>query len=154
MKALTTDNPVPALHGLGDAHLIPLPSFPAETGTLWAMEGCGAIPFAIARVFGIRAPAGARRGAHAHRRCTQAMVCLSGRCEIMLDDGASQEPYLLSFAQASALLVPPSIWAEQRYLDDDSVLLVLCDRPFEPEDYIRDYDAFLAWRQASCPVER
>jgi len=45
------------------------------------------------------------------------------------------------------LLVPNGIWAEQRYLDSDNVLMVLCDRPYEEHDYIRDYREFLAFRK-------
>ncbi|EMJ92094.1 WxcM-like domain protein [Leptospira alstonii serovar Sichuan str. 79601] len=43
------------------------------------------------------------------------------------------------------LLIPPGIWSTQQYLDLGSVLLVLCDRGYEDEDYIRNYDEFLEW---------
>ena len=45
-----------------------------------------------------------------------------------------------------ALLVPPGIWAEQVYEGDDTVLMVLCDLPYDEADYIRDYTEFLAFR--------
>lgn len=46
------------------------------------------------------------------------------------------------------ILVPPGIWATQEYLDDSSVVIVFCDREFEPGDYIRDYQEFLSVKAA------
>jgi len=40
------------------------------------------------------------------------------------------------------LIIKPGVWAQQLYLQDDTVLSVFCDRPFEKEDYIHDYDEF------------
>jgi hypothetical protein len=44
------------------------------------------------------------------------------------------------------LLVPPGIWAEEIYEKPHSVLAVLCDRPYEEGDYIRDFEEFKAYR--------
>ncbi|EMY76157.1 WxcM-like domain protein [Leptospira weilii serovar Ranarum str. ICFT] len=46
---------------------------------------------------------------------------------------------------SDGLLIPPGIWSTQQYLNINSVLLVLCDRGYEAEDYIRNYDKFLEW---------
>ena len=40
------------------------------------------------------------------------------------------------------LLVPPGIWASEKYVDNAAVLMVLCDRGYEADDYIRDYNDF------------
>jgi len=45
-------------------------------------------------------------------------------------------------------LIPPTIWAEQTYLQENTIVLVLCDQFYDEADYIRDYDAFLQWRSA------
>ena len=44
------------------------------------------------------------------------------------------------------LLIPPGIWAQQTYLTENSVLTVLCDRPYEAADYIREYEEFITYR--------
>lgn len=46
-----------------------------------------------------------------------------------------------------ALLVPPGIWVEIDVRQNQSVLIVLCDRPYEEHDYIRDYAEFLSFRK-------
>ena len=40
--------------------------------------------------------------------------------------------------------MPPMIWGTQYRYSRDAVLLVFASRPYENEDYIRDYDTFLA----------
>jgi hypothetical protein len=42
----------------------------------------------------------------------------------------------------AGLLVPPGIWAREEYITDGAVLMVLCDRGYEAEDYLRDYNDF------------
>ena len=46
---------------------------------------------------------------------------------------------------SDGILVPNGVWSEQTY-KSRSILLVLCDRKFEEEDYIRDYVKFLKWK--------
>ena len=102
--------------------------------------------FAIRRVFCVKAAEGAARGRHAHRRCTQLLVALSGRVRVVVSDGSETRDFLLG-EMGKGLLIPPTIWAEQIYQSPDAVLMVLCDRPYEADDYIRDYVAFLAYRR-------
>ena len=96
------------------------------------------------RVFVTRAKAGQLKGDHAHRRCAQLLVCVSGRIQVVCDDGRGFREHLLD-DMSPGLLIPPGVWAKQYVLEDDAVLIVLCDRGFEVEDYIRDYDEFRAF---------
>ena len=42
------------------------------------------------------------------------------------------------------LYVPPLVWAIQYKYSADALLLVLASDPYDPDDYVRDYDAFRA----------
>jgi UDP-2-acetamido-3-amino-2,3-dideoxy-glucuronate N-acetyltransferase len=42
------------------------------------------------------------------------------------------------------IYVPPLVWASQFRYTTDAVLLVLASHPYDPDDYIRDYETFLA----------
>ncbi len=129
--------------------LIELPNFKARqddsSGDLVVLEGNAKIPFDIARVFLVRASGGAIRGCHAHRQCVQFMVCSAGCIRVTCDDGAETATFTLDRPNLG-LLVPPGIWAEQTYEKPHSILTVLCDRPYEEEDYIRDFEEFKAYR--------
>jgi dTDP-4-dehydrorhamnose 3,5-epimerase-like enzyme len=136
------------MHELGDAHLIKLPKHAAANGdgVLVVAEAAREVPFQIQRMFTIVAAAGAKRGQHAHRLCSQFMVCVRGAVSIVCDDGSDRETFSLDSGEL-ALLVPSGLWIEIDVRQDNSILIVLCDRVFEQRDYIRDYAEFLSFRK-------
>jgi hypothetical protein len=131
---------------VSDLRMTELPLHVRGDGELSVVEGCNHIPFPIARIFIVKAPMGAVRGKHAHKHCTQFMICPEGAVEVVCDDGTSRKAFLLNRGD-QGLLVPPSIWAEETPRQERSVLLVLCDRPYEVNDYILDYAEFLDGRR-------
>lgn len=128
-------------HSLTSVKLINLPYDFAENGDLTVMEGMIHIPFSIARVFVVRGSAGAIRGNHAHKACTQFLTCPYGAVEVCCDDGNNIAVFILDKPEIG-LLIPPSIWARQTYLQTNTVLTVLCDRPYESSDYLRNYEKY------------
>jgi len=129
---------------------ITFPVYDDPNGILTAFEGAeGAakVPFSIARVFTVLANKGAVRGGHAHYHCTQVLVCLSGAILVTSFDGSITETAVLE-SNGQGILIPPGVWATQEYQKDNSVMMVLCDRGYEPEDYIRDYQAFIRFKLA------
>lgn len=124
-----------------ELELIQFPKFVQGDGTLCVYE-CGRyVGFPIKRVFTVSARKGIVRGDHAHKECTQLLVCVSGVIQVTCDDGADCSEYVLEDMN-SGLLIPPGIWARETYLTDNALLMVLCDRAYEAEEYIRDYDEF------------
>jgi len=126
-----------------DLELISLPENIAENGSLMVIEGIKNIPFEIARIFFVNANQGAVRGEHSHIECAQFLVCLSGKIEVICDDGKMNRVFILEDSSVG-LLIPPGIWASQHYKSKSSVLAVLCDQIYTASDYIRDYGAFIA----------
>jgi dTDP-4-dehydrorhamnose 3,5-epimerase-like enzyme len=136
------------MNELADACLIKLPKHAAANGdgVLVVAEAAQQVPFQIQRMFTIVAPAGAKRGQHAHRLCSQFMVCVKGAVEVVCDDGSDRKTFSLDSGEL-ALLVPPDLWVEIDFKQDQSVLIVLCDRVYEEHDYLRDYAEFLSFRK-------
>lgn len=115
-----------------------------DLGWLVALEADRNLPFPIKRVyyiFGTRE--GIRRGKHAHRRLTQMMVCLTGQCKVLLDDGNTREDVVLT-RNDHGLMLDPMLWHEMYDFSPDCVLLVLADNYYDEADYIRDYRTFKA----------
>ncbi len=110
-------------------------------GELCVYEVDKHVPFDIRRVFTVLARAGDIRGDHAHKKCTQLLVCVSGKIRVSCDNGSAVTQHLLD-SMGTGLLIPPGIWAKEEYLEESSVLMVLCDRGYEANDYIRDYQEF------------
>jgi len=124
---------------------IDVPTIASETGALSIFQGGEDVPFSISRVFTVNAGAGEIRGHHAHRECAQFLVAVSGKVRVVVDDGAGRNVITLDNNRVG-LLIPPSIWAEQTYLEDETILMVLCSHAYNEGDYVRDYKDFLKWR--------
>ena len=113
-------------------------------GTLSAGEFPREIPFVPKRYFIVfDVPGQDVRGEHAHRQCHQFMVCARGSVTVLVDDGTTSEEIPLNTPNLG-LYVPPKIWAVQYKYSPDALLLVFASDPYDPDDYIRDYDDFLA----------
>lgn len=112
-------------------------------GNLTAAEFGNDLPFIPQRYFLTYAiPSEQTRGEHAHRLCSQFLVCVHGECHLRVEDGQNCEEFCLN-RPTFGVLVPPMVWATEHLHSPDSVLMVLSSRPYEPEDYIRDYRDFL-----------
>lgn len=116
-----------------------------ENGDLTVAEAGISIPFFIARVFIVRAPKGSTRGQHAHKACSQLLLCSNGSVMVTCFDGVETRKIQLS-SPGDGLLIPPGIWATQEYMADNSVLTVFCDHLYDENDYIRDYKNFLEYK--------
>jgi dTDP-4-dehydrorhamnose 3,5-epimerase-like enzyme len=127
-----------------EARLVELPRHARADGEVIVAEAAAQVPFRIERMFALAAPAGTKRGRHAHRLCSQFMICVSGAVEVVCEDGRRKSTFALN-RRNQALLVPPGLWNTVEFRQNESVLIVLCDRVYEAHDYIRDYAEFLSF---------
>lgn len=105
------------------------------------------VPFPILRVFTIAGvSAGGRRANHAHRRCSQLLACLAGNVTVEISDGKGVSTEVLR-PDGEALLIPPFLWNSVIFDSPQAVLAVFCDRLYEEDDYLRDWDEYLRIRQ-------
>lgn len=112
-------------------------------GKLSAAELEQLLPFTPRRLFVVYdVPSSSLRGEHAHHTCHQFLVCLSGACKVIVDDGKNRQEFQLDDSWRG-LYVPPLIWAEQHSFSTETAVLVLASHAYDAADYIRDYDEFL-----------
>ena len=122
--------------------LLEFPIFEEDSGELVVFEeSIAAIPFSIKRIFNVRSEKDSVRGKHAHRLCSQILICSNGSIQVTCDDSTNKEIYILDKPNYG-LLVSPGIWAEQKYIKQNTSMTVICDRLYEAEDYISDYADF------------
>ncbi len=101
------------------------------------------VPFPVNRFFVVYAvPSSHVRGEHAHKRCIQYLIAVSGSIRVLIDNGQAREEIVLD-SPTKGLLIPPMVWATQFNYTADAVLLVFASDPYDPDDYIRDYEEFL-----------
>lgn len=117
-----------------------------EKGNLTVVENSLHIPFNAKRVFYLYdIPGGESRGAHSHKECHQFLIAASGAFEVALDDGKAKRTVLLN-RPYYGLHIPPGIWAAEQGFSSSSVCLVLTSHEYDENDYIRDYQDYLAWK--------
>lgn len=116
-----------------------------ERGQLIALEEQRDIPFEIKRVYYMYDTGeGVRRGFHAHKSLQQILICIHGTCKILLDNGEEKKVVYLE-KPYEGLYIANNMWREMFDFSPDAVLMVLASDYYTEEDYIRNYDEFLAF---------
>lgn len=125
------------------AKLLTFPVHGDHTGSLVALEKSEDFPFEIKRVYYIWGTSkDVVRGHHAHKNLEQVIVCTSGSCDFILDDGTRRETIHLD-SPRMGLHIKNNIWREFTNFSPDCVVMVLASEHYNEADYIRDYDEFL-----------
>lgn len=120
-----------------------------ERGSLIAIEAEKSVPFPVRRVYYIfGTKEGVERGFHAHKALNQVAVAVTGSCEMVLDDGEFKTTVLMDSSE-KGVLIEPKVWHYMKNFSPDCVLLVLADQHYDEGDYLREYDAFMNFKNGS-----
>lgn len=125
-----------------------LPKVTDPRGNLTFIEEERHIPFNIQRIFYLYdIPTAESRGAHAHKRLEQVVICLAGSFDVQLDDATNKRLVHLN-RPWQGLYIPPMIWAAEINFDPGSVCLVLASELYDASDYYRDYEEYVKVKEA------
>jgi len=103
------------------------------------------LPFEPKRFFAVYdVPGEEVRGEHAHKACHQFLVCLKGAITVIVDNVDHRDEVRLDSPKVG-LHIPPKVWGIQYRFSADALLLVLASDTYDADDYIRNYDDFLAF---------
>ncbi|MCM1101820.1 MAG: FdtA/QdtA family cupin domain-containing protein [Clostridium sp.] len=123
--------------------ILDFPDLGDERGNLVVVEGNDVIPFDIKRIFYIYgSDSEVVRGCHANLRSEFVMINVSGTSKVKVDNGHEIQVIELNRPRMG-LYLPNNLWKEMYDFSPDSVLLVLSNEHYDPEEYIRDYDSYL-----------
>ena len=122
--------------------LIELPRTLDERGNLSYFQNEIQIPFSIARAYWIYdVPGGEIRGGHAYKSLQEVIVALSGSFDVVLHDGIERQTWSLNRSYIG-LFVPPGIWRHMENFSTNSLALIVADKAFDENEYMRDFDEF------------
>jgi UDP-2-acetamido-3-amino-2,3-dideoxy-glucuronate N-acetyltransferase len=128
--------------GVGGATLHEMRLVKDLRGELTAGEYERDVPFTPKRYFTVyNVPSREVRGEHAHKKCSQFLICIHGSCNILLDDGRHRRELILDRPNLGVFM-PALIWGTQHRYSDDAILLVFASEFYDPNDYIRSYAEF------------
>lgn len=116
------------------AELKELDTFSNQRGSLTVIQQPD-IPFEIKRIYYIYGVDNSDRGGHRHKITRQVLICLSGSCEILNNNGKQKETFVLDNPRL-ALIVEPEDWHILTKFSADAMLLVLASELYDEQDYI------------------
>ena len=130
---------------INDCRIIELPKFLDARGNLSFAENYKQVPFEIKRTYWLYdVPGGIARGGHAEINNEELIISMSGSFEILVDDGTMQKTFTLNRSYYG-LYIPKGLWREIKEFSTNALALEFGSIPYDVNDYIRNYDAFLAY---------
>lgn len=119
-------------------------------GNLTVVENGQTLPFDVKRVYYLYdIPGGESRGAHAHKELSQLIIAASGSFRVTLDDGKVKRSFFLN-RPYQGLYVKPGIWRDLDDFSSGAVCMVLASDIYMKEDYIRDYNEFVEFKNSKA----
>lgn len=116
-----------------------------EKGYLVVVEGKEDIPFEIKRIFYIYgSDSTAVRGRHANKKTEFVLINVSGQSKVKVKDGRGNEKIFELNRPHTGIYLPKMVWKDMYDFSEDSVLLCLASEHYDAEEYIRNYEQFVA----------
>ena len=144
---VTRDSHVAHKYSVFDCSMLELDRHHSDRkGNLTVVENSETLPFDVKRVYYLYdVPGGENRGSHAHKELSQLIIAASGSFTVTLDDGNCKRSFFLN-RPYQGLYVKPGMWRDLVDFSSGAVAMVLASDVYKTEDYIRDYNSFIDFR--------
>jgi dTDP-4-dehydrorhamnose 3,5-epimerase-like enzyme len=128
-----------------ECSLIDLPKVEDRRGNLTFIEEEKHIPFLIKRAYWIYdVPGGQVRGGHAFMEQQEFIVALSGSFDVVVNNGKEKMTFSLNRSYYGLYIVN-GLWRHMENFSTNSVAMVLSSTPYNPNDYIRNFEDYRQW---------
>ena len=117
--------------------------FMKKSGKLLPFTFDEKFPINVKRIFFVYGKKNYKRGDHAHKKCSQFFYPIFGKIKINVEYKSIKKSFLLGHKKSKALLVPPKIWCSVKFLNKNSIILVLTNYKYDFNDYIESYEEFI-----------
>lgn len=118
-------------------------SFKKKSGTLIPMEINKKFPIKIKRLFFIYGKKNYTRADHAHKKCSQYFYPIFGKIKIKYKNKKVTGSKILDYKKKESFLLKPKNWCKVEFLTNNAILMCICNRHYEFDDYIESYSDFL-----------
>jgi dTDP-4-dehydrorhamnose 3,5-epimerase-like enzyme len=137
------------ISSLSDVALIKLPNFVDTRGGLTVVSEQTDVPFRFKRMFfTYNTQFDVSRGEHAHKTCSQFLICPHGNFDVDVTDGTDRKTFRLG-DPSFGLFIPPLIWSIQKNYSESAVCLVLASEKYSRSEYVYSFQEFLRIRKLS-----
>ena len=119
-----------------------LKSFSKSTGKLIPISLNKQFPIKAKRIFFLYGKKNKTRGEHAHKKCSQFFIPIQGKMTLIIETPNNKKSIILSRFSKTTVLVPPKYWCSIKFLEKNSILMVACDKRYEPNDYLESFEEY------------
>ena len=117
-------------------------SFKSFSGKLVPVTFDKKFPFLIKRIFFLHGIKNKTRGDHAHKKCSQLFLLVSGKIILNIKTPNTEKKILMDKNSKYAILVPPKYWCSVKFIKKNSILMVMNDRYYEFNDYLETFNEY------------
>ena len=118
-------------------------SFKKKSGSLTPFSLKDSFPIKVKRIFIINGKKNFIRGDHAHKKCSQFLYPLFGKIKIECTSKKYKKKIILNSKKNEGYLVEPKTWLKVKFLTQNAILMVACDKEYDFKDYIEKFGDFL-----------
>ena len=122
--------------------IIKLKSFIRKSGKLVPLNFDRKFPIKVKRIFYIYGKKNNYRGDHAHKKCKQLFIPISGKIALFVKKNGKDKKIILDSKNNEGILVPNLYWCKLKFMTSNGIVMIICDREYEFQDYIEKYSDF------------
>ena len=119
-----------------------LKSFLRTSGKLIPISFNNQFPITVKRIFFLYGKKNKTRGDHAHKKCSQIFVSISGKAILTVQTLNIKKKIILNHSSKIAVLVPPMHWCSVKFPEKNSILMVACDKYYDFSDYLETFEDY------------
>lgn len=117
-------------------------SYSNTTGKLIPFTFDRRFPIKNKRIFFLYGKKNKIRGEHAHKKCSQYLFLITGKIKIEIINKHIKKKITISSKNNEGFLIKPKTWLKIKFLEPNSILMVVCDLKYDFSDYIEDFNEF------------
>ena len=120
-------------------------AYSSITGKLIPLVFNKKFPIKPKRIFFVYGKKNKIRGDHAHKKCSQFFIPILGKVILDIKTLKMKKKIVLNHLSKIAVLVPPKYWCSIKFTNKNSILMVVCDKNYDFDDYLESYDDYIKY---------
>ena len=113
-----------------------------KTGKLIPLTFNKKFPIKAKRIFFLYGKKNKTRGEHAHKKCSQFFIPVWGKVVLNIKTPKTRERIVLNHLSKTGVLVPPKYWCGVKFINKNSILMVVCDKYYDVNDYLETFSEY------------
>ena len=121
---------------------VKIKSFTSVSGKLIPFTFNKNFPIPVKRIFFLFGKKNKIRGDHAHKKCSQLFIAISGKMLLKVKTPTTSKAFIIEEKNRYGVLVPPKYWCSVKFIKKKSILMVINDRKYEFKDYLETFNSY------------